>query len=72
VRWGEARCAPPPARASVLIILENVEARCDEERLPVPADPGFTPTGEMKSVITVVAKTHHYRSAHVAGDVGDV
>jgi hypothetical protein len=49
------------------IILENVEARCDEERLLVPADPAFALMDEVKSVITVVAKTHHYWSAHVAG-----
>ena len=48
------------------IILENVDARCDEERLLVPADPSFALTDQVKSVITVVAKTHHYWSAHTA------
>ena len=47
------------------IILENVEARCDDERLLVPASPGFRVKDEVKSVITVVAKTHHYWTAHV-------
>jgi sirohydrochlorin cobaltochelatase len=49
------------------IILENVDAHCEEERLLVPADPSFTLTDGVKSVITVVAKTHHYWSAHLAG-----
>jgi sirohydrochlorin cobaltochelatase len=49
------------------IILENVEARCDEERLLVPAASSFALADQVKSVITVVAKTHHYWSAHIAG-----
>jgi hypothetical protein len=49
------------------IILENVDARCEEERLLVPADPSFRLMDEVKSVITVVAKTHHYWNAHIAG-----
>jgi hypothetical protein len=54
------------------IILENVDARCDEERLLVPADPSFTLADQVKSVITVVAKTHHYWSAHITGTGTDV
>jgi sirohydrochlorin cobaltochelatase len=49
------------------IILENVEARFDEERLLVPAHESFTLKNEVKSVITVVAKCHHYWQAHIAG-----
>ena len=49
------------------IILENVDARVEGPRLLVPAGPGFTLEDQVKSVITVVAKTHHYWSAHVAG-----
>ncbi len=48
------------------IILENVDARCDEERLLVPASPAFTLKNEVKSVITVVAKCNHYWQAHLA------
>ncbi len=48
------------------IILENVAARVDDERLLVPAGPGYQLKDEVKSIITVVAKTHHYWSAHVA------
>ena len=46
------------------IILENVDALCDEDRLLVPAQPGFRLKDEVKSVITVLAKTNHYWSAH--------
>lgn len=46
------------------IILENVEARCDGERLFLPASGQFLLHDEVKSVITVVAKTHHYWQAH--------
>ena len=47
------------------IILENVDARLDEEdRLLVPAGPEFTLKGEVKSVVTVVAKVAHYWQMH--------
>lgn len=49
------------------IILENVDARMEDDRLLLPAGPGYTLTDEVKSVITVVAKTHHYWQAHIAG-----
>jgi sirohydrochlorin cobaltochelatase len=67
--WLAVSCESPRMAAwlCATIILENVEARCDEERLLVPADPAFALMDEVKSVITVVAKTHHYWSAHVAG-----
>ncbi len=54
------------------IILENVDARCDEERLLVPADPSFALADQVKSVVTVVAKTHHYWSAHITGTGTDI
>ena len=49
------------------IILENVDARFDEERLLVPASPSFALKDEVKSVITVLAKTHHYWLEHAGG-----
>jgi hypothetical protein len=49
------------------IILENVDARVDEDRLMVPAGPDFELKDQVKSIITVVAKTHHYWQAHIAG-----
>lgn len=45
------------------IILEHVDARFDGATLYVPAQPTFTIENEVKSVITVVAKTHHYWAA---------
>lgn len=67
--WLAISCESPKMAAwlCATIILENVAARCDEERLLVPADPSFALMDEVKSVITVVAKTHHYWTAHVAG-----
>lgn len=50
------------------IILENVDARIEEDRLLVPAGPGYRLEDEVKSIITVVAKTHHYWQAHITGD----
>src|SRR6185436_14939058 len=49
------------------IILENIDARVDEDRLLVPAGPDYELKDQVKSVITVVAKTHHYWQAHIAG-----
>ena len=47
------------------IVLENVEARLDDDgRLLVPANPTFTLKDEVKSVITVVAKVNHYWEMH--------
>jgi hypothetical protein len=67
--WLAVTCDSPKMAAWLCasIILENVDARCDEERLLVPADPGFALEDQVKSVITVVAKTHHYWAAHTAG-----
>lgn len=52
------------------IILENVEARFEDERLFLPASPGFALKNEVKSVITVLAKTNHYWEAHIAATGG--
>lgn len=50
------------------IVLENVEARSEDDRLLLPAGPGYRLEHEVKSVITVVAKTHHYWDAHLVAD----
>jgi len=65
--WLAVTCESPTMAAwmCAAIILENVAARVDDDRLLLPAGPGFTLKDEVKSVITVVAKTHHYWSAHV-------
>ena len=72
--------SPEPGRLSVTcdsptmaawmcaaIILENVDARMEDDRLLLPAGPGYALKDEVKSIITVVAKTHHYWQAHVTG-----
>ena len=47
------------------IILENVDARVEGTRLLVPAGPAFTLEDQVKSVVTLVAKTHHYWREHL-------
>ena len=47
------------------IIVENVDARVDGRRLLLPAGADFVLEDEVRSVITVVAKTHHYWREHV-------
>lgn len=66
--WLAVTCASRRMAAwmAAATILENVDARCDEERLLVPASPAFRLKDEVKSVVTVVAKTNHYWQAHVA------
>jgi sirohydrochlorin cobaltochelatase len=53
------------------IILENVVARVEDDRLLVPAGPAYRLKDEVKSIITVVAKTHHYWQAHLSARGGD-
>jgi sirohydrochlorin cobaltochelatase len=53
------------------IALENVEARSVEDRIVLPAGPGYRIEDEVKSIITVVAKTHHYWQAHLMTAAGE-
>lgn len=48
---------------------ENVQARYEGAQLFVPAGEGFTLKGEIKNVITAVAKTTHYWKEHVPADI---
>jgi sirohydrochlorin cobaltochelatase len=48
---------------------ENVESRWAGKRLFVPAGEHFTVKGEVKNVITAVAKTTHYWDEHVGKEV---
>jgi len=48
------------------IIVENVMARREGRVLYLPAGPRFTLDGEIKSIVTAVAKTHHYWIEHAA------
>jgi hypothetical protein len=47
------------------IVQENVSARARDSLLYVPAGQDFTVKGEIKNVITVVAKTTHYWTEHL-------
>lgn len=51
------------------IVEENVEAYAEGEVLYVPVGEQFTLKGEVKSVITAVAKTAHYWKAHLPPEV---
>jgi sirohydrochlorin cobaltochelatase len=57
---------------SAVIILENVDARCEGETLLVPARADYALKDQVKSIITVVAKANHYWKAHVAQVQPDV
>jgi hypothetical protein len=65
--WLAVTCSSPQMAAwmCACIILENVDARIDGDRLFVPASTGYTLKDEVKSVITVTAKVHHYWEAHI-------
>ena len=49
------------------ILVENVSVRREENILYLPAGPHFLLHKEIKNVITVVAKTHHYWLEHLNG-----
>lgn len=61
------RCESPRMAAwlCAAIILENVDARVEGDRLLLPAGPDFRLDDQVKSVITVVAKTYHYWREHL-------
>jgi len=48
---------------------ENVQARADGTRLLVPVGESYTLKGEIKNVITAVAKTTHYWQEHLPPEV---
>lgn len=70
--WLAVRCesARMAAWLCATIILENVDARAEGETLLIPASDAYRLEDEVKSVITVVAKTHHYWLAHARADRG--
>ena len=47
------------------ITLENIDARVEDDRIVLPVGPGYRLDDEVKSIITVVAKTLHYWQAHL-------
>jgi putative FmdB family regulatory protein len=66
--------ACPDANAAIwllrAIIVENVAVRREATTLFLPAGPDFRLAHEIKNVITVVAKTHHYWTEHIQSSVG--
>ena len=54
------------------IIVENVSVRRTGVILYLPAGPNFRLQYEIKNVITVVAKTHHYWTEHAASRTQDI
>ncbi len=51
------------------VIVENVSVRRSGNVLFLPAGPDFRLENEIKSIITVVAKTHHYWTEHAGARV---
>jgi Ni2+-binding GTPase involved in maturation of urease and hydrogenase len=70
--WMAVTCQSPTMAEwlAAAIVLENVAARADDDRLLLPLGPGYRLENEVKSIVTVVAKTHHYWDAHLATDAG--
>ena len=65
--WIGLRCANQEMALWLLraIIVENVCVRREGVTLFLPVGPNFTVEKEIKNVITVVAKTHHYWMEHM-------
>jgi sirohydrochlorin cobaltochelatase len=64
--WVGVRCHDEAMAVWLLraIIVENVMVRREGEVLYLPAGPAFRVHKEIKNVITAVAKSVHYWSAH--------
>jgi sirohydrochlorin cobaltochelatase len=66
--WIGIACASEAMAVWLLraIVVENVMARREGAVLYLPAGPRFTLEGEIRNVVTAVAKTHHYWIQHAA------
>ncbi|CAN5491835.1 hypothetical protein BH09CHL1_BH09CHL1_25940 [soil metagenome] len=51
------------------ILVENICVRREGATLCLPAGPDYELTGEIRNVITAVAKTHHYWTEHISAIV---
>ena len=69
--WLAVTChSPGMARwLAEAIVEENVEARAEGATLLVPVGASFSLKGEIKNVITAVAKTTHYWREHLPAEV---
>lgn len=47
------------------IVVENISVRREDAVLYFPVGPDFRLEGEIKNIITVIAKTHHYWTEHI-------
>jgi hypothetical protein len=67
--WVRVDCTDEPMAAWLLraIVVENVAVRQDRAAIGLPAAPHFRLEKEIKNVVTVIAKTVHYWSAHMSG-----
>ena len=65
--WVGLKCEDEEMALWILraIVVENVCVRREGNVLYLPAGPAFRLDKEIKNVITVVAKTHHYWSEHI-------
>ena len=65
--WVGVRCESDEMAIWLMraIIVENIMVRREKDVLYLPAGPGFTVQREIKNVVTAVAKTVHYWSAHL-------
>src|SRR5579863_3130807 len=67
--WVGLRCTDEEMALWILraIVVENVCVRREGSVLFLPAGPNFQLEKEIKNVITVIAKTHHYWTEHCLG-----
>jgi sirohydrochlorin cobaltochelatase len=68
--WIAVTCESPRMAAwlCAAIILENVEARLAGARLLLPAGPDFVLEDQVKSLVTVMAKTYHFWREHLRAE----
>ena len=65
--WVGVRCESEEMAIWLMraIIVENVMVRREGDVIYLPAGPQFTLKREIKNVVTVIAKTTHYWTAHI-------
>jgi len=65
--WVAVQCASPGMARWLgeAIVEENVLARSEGSRLFIPASAAYTLQGEIKNVVTALAKTSHYWREHL-------
>jgi sirohydrochlorin cobaltochelatase len=65
--WIGVQCADEDMALWLLraIVVENISIRREDNVLYFPAGPHFRLEAEIKNIITVVAKTHHYWTEHL-------